>query len=194
MLERLDQRPRSRPVPDLHCQWDLGASFASTHPYDWDSDRQKRVETTTIARRAPAPSRAINHMSGLPLVPEVGGGGGATDRDLVGEAPALLWGVGMAVAGSGVGVAVGSGVGVAVGSGVDVAVGSGVGVSVGSGVGVGVGSGVGVGVGSGVGVGVGSGPTLMLESPPTACSTRCESRSTRRRSGDPPRWERRPYT
>ena len=82
----------------------------------------------------------------------------------------------MAVAGVGVGVAVGSGVGVAVGSGVGVAVGSGVGVSVGSGVGVGVGSGVGVAVGSGVGVG--SGRPLMLESPPTACSTRCESRRT----------------
>ena len=82
----------------------------------------------------------------------------------------------MAVAGSSVGVAVGSDVGVAVGSGIGVAVGSGVGVGVGSGVGVGVGSGMGVAVGSGVGVG--SGPTLMLESPPTACSIRCESRRT----------------
>ena len=47
-----------------------------------------------------------------------------------------------------------------------------------SGVGVAVGSGVSVAVGVGSGGGVGSGPTLMLESPPTACSTRCESRRT----------------
>ena len=34
-----------------------------THPYDSDSDDQKRVETTTIAKMAPAPIRAINAMS-----------------------------------------------------------------------------------------------------------------------------------
>ena len=84
----------------------------------------------------------------------------------------------MAVAASGVGVAVSSGVSVGVGSGVGVAVGVGVGVGSGVGVAVGVGVSVGSGVGVGIGVGVGSGPTLMLVSPPTACSTRCESRRT----------------
>ena len=101
----------------------------------------------------------------------------------VGVAVGVGSGVGVAVGvGSGVGVAVGSDVGVAVGvgSGVGVAIGSDVGVAVGvgSGVGVAVGSDVGSGVGVAVGSSVGLGPTLMLESPPTACSTRCESRRT----------------